>query len=367
MNNLNEKRFDAYLNNEMTGDERVQFEQDLQADTTLREEFEAHHDFVEQLQEGIEYGEIRLQLKNIHNKPGVVKHNLLLSPKFLIPLAVAASLALIITVINPFVNQGNETADAGDYQELNVSPSMTQSEMVENSLVADSTYSMAAENAVDDMGYFCSPEFLPEIATAPNGTAFLISEEGYFLTSKHLVTENELITLQQKDNGLTFEAEVVYTDSLADFAILRCHEVVALEFNAVPFKFFKKDIQLGQDVFTLGYPKNDIVYTKGVISSEKGYKSDTLSFEVSLPSNPGYSGAPLFTYDGDLVGIVIANNTKQQAVTYVLNHHYIQQMIQQLAEKDTMEINMKTNYTKRYKQHSNLVDSYRPFIFEVHP
>ncbi|MBI3133946.1 MAG: trypsin-like peptidase domain-containing protein [Bacteroidetes bacterium] len=357
----NMERFDAYLHQKMGAEERTLFEQELENNALLKTEFLEYRQFITDLHDGAEYGEIRHQLKTIHNKPGVGGRVFFLSPQFLVPLSLVASLALIITIINPFVKQGNSSAENSDYQNLQHSPAATES----MDTATDSTVAFS-ETQANGKAYPGSPEFLTEIKTDPAGTAFLISKDGYFLTSKHLVEKHPLLTLQQKDQHYTFEASVVYTDSLMDFAILKCHEKIAAAFKPVPFKFLKNDIQLGQDVFTLGYPKNEIVYTKGVVSSEKGYKSDTLSYEVSLPSNPGYSGAPLFTSDGDLVGIVIANNTRQQAVTYVLNHHYIETVIDNLAKKDSMKIDMHTNFSKRYKDHSTLVKAYRAYIFEVH-
>ena len=370
MNNFpqNMERFDAYLRDEMSAEGRMEFEQELLSNTLLRTEFEQYHQFIGDVHDGAEYAAIRQMLRTVHNKPGVVRKPFLLSPQFLIPFALAATIALLLMVVNPFIKQGNDTAAIEEYQYLQNYPATSnesQAESPSESAVMDSSASVSA-NVSDDKIYPGEAPYLVEIKSAPIGTAFLISKDGYFLTSKHLVDKHQKIKLQQKDKALTFEASVVYTDSLMDFAILKCDETLAETFKPVPFQFTKKDIQLGQDVFTLGYPKNEIVYTKGVISSERGYKSDSLSFEVSLASNPGYSGAPLFTYEGDLIGIVIANNTRQQSVTYVLHHHYITKVIENLSKNDSMKIDLHSNYTKRYKQHSDLVKRYRSLVFEVH-
>ena len=51
----------------------------------------------------------------------------------------------------------------------------------------------------------------------------------------------------------------------------------------------------------------------------------------------------------------------------MLKHDYIEDKIQELKEKDSLIIDMKSNYSKRYKQRSNLIKALRPFVFEIHP
>lgn len=358
------ERFDAYLRDEMNAADRQRFEEEINQNALLKNEFLEYQSFLNDLNDGAAYAEIRQTLRIIHNKPGIIRKPFLLSPQFLIPVSIAASIGLLFILVDPFVKEGNGTATNNDYQYLQHTPAATEATEAPD-LATDSTASTEAFHS-NDQKYPGSPEFLTSIKTVPTGTAFLISDQGYFLTSKHLVSKHHTLILQQKDDLFTFETSVVYTDSLLDFAILQCHPEIAQNFEPVPFRFLKSDIELGQDVFTLGYPKNEIVYTKGVVSSEKGYHSDTLSYEVSLPSNPGYSGAPLFNYEGDLIGIVTANNSRQQAVTYVLNQHYIAQTLQNLHDHGTLDIDLQTNFTRRYKQHANLVKAYRSFIFEVH-
>jgi serine protease Do len=42
---------------------------------------------------------------------------------------------------------------------------------------------------------------------------------------------------------------------------------------------------MGERVFTLGYPRNDIVYGEGYLSARTGFNSDSLSYQVqSVPT-----------------------------------------------------------------------------------
>jgi serine protease Do len=357
----NTERFDAYLHGEMRADERVQFERELDANAALKQEFDTHSEFISAVHDGAEYGEIRQQLRTIHNKRGVAGRSFFLTPQFLIPLASVAAIALLITIINPFVKEGTELAENGDYQNMSVEEAPAASES--QAAVADSTFSEMG-TAVDPL-QLLTPYFLEKVEEKPAGTAFMISNYGYFLTSAHVVGDRQRITLQQKEEGMTFDAAVIHVDIPGDFAILKCHDELTKDFKPVPFRFYQDTLRSLQDIFVLGYPTNDLTYKEGIITAESGTRGDSLLLEASVPFLQGFDGSPLFTYDGDLAGI-LSKQYRSNHVTYFIDTHYILQIIETLAKDERLHIDMETNYTRRYKQHTNLVDSYRPYIFEVH-
>ena len=74
-----------------------------------------------------------------------------------------------------------------------------------------------------------------------------------------------------------------------------------------------------------------------------------------MPSCCGYSGAPLFNEKGKIVGIITANHSKKQSVTYTLKHQYILDVINKLQENEDIEIKMSRNYSKKYKTRSSQI------------
>lgn len=357
-NKKNIALFEKYLEDKLSPIEKSDFEKRLD-DIHFKEEFESYKNLIKELKEGIDYSEKRKKLNKIHDDIYGNKRSFYLNPKFYMVLSIAACFILFI-YINPFLSKEDTMAEeSSEYVELYNSDDAMES--VEEEI--DATH--------DEMTYVqLNPQLkdslIDEISLQPLGTAFLINEYGVFITSKHLVDGREIVSLQNKDSEIVFEASVIYLDSIMDIAILKCHENITEQFNRVPFKFNKTQPQLGEEVFTLGYPKKDIVYTTGVVSSENGYKSDSLYIEISMPSSPGYSGAPLFNENGFLVGIITANNSKKQSVTYSLKHHYITKLIDNLEEQEIIDIDLSNNYSKKYKNRSRLIEKYRPFIFEVH-
>jgi S1-C subfamily serine protease len=359
--------FDSYLAGEMDATEKSAFEERLMHSKSLKKDFEEYKAFSAEIFAGGEYSVVKKELSSMHQGLYGKKRSKLLSPKFLVPIGIAAAITLVFMIVNPLGGMG-------------------ESEIAENNIYAplanDSGDSYSAER--DDMMYEMVTESEGNVATdstqvkgdlqlidslmrlyrTPRGTAFLISKDGFFLTSKHLIEGQKIVALQHKGLGLTFETEVVYSDSILDFAILKSSIKTALNFDAVPYEVAQDVPELGDAVFTLGYTKKDIVYTQGVVSSETGFESDSIYFEVSLPSNTGHSGAPLFNEKGNLIGIVTAHHSNKQSVTYILRPDYIQNRLDDLS--DSLSIDLSTNYTKRNVSTKRLIKLYRPFIFEVH-
>lgn len=356
--------FDAFIGNEMSASEKDAFKLSLAQDPELKRAFDQYKSMALDIKLGEEYRLIKEKLDAIHDQNIKGSKPLILRPRFWAPLAAAVAITVIVLVI-PFNNTDNANiaATTEDYTPLINEEEEGESEV---EVLEEAMDSVMVETEMDTTEVLEGPLYkkLTYLEKSPKGTCFLISNNGYFLTNKHLVTKKDFVRIQQEDLDIAFNAEVVYRDSVLDLAILKCSDANASELQSVPFKFFRGEPSIGDEVFTLGYPKSDIVYTKGDVSSETGYQSDSLSFEISMPSNKGNSGAPLFSQKGDLIGMIMANNSRMQSVTYIVKHDYIQERLNNL--EDSLNVDMSRNYTKRYSNRSDLIKKYRSFVFEVH-
>jgi S1-C subfamily serine protease len=93
-------------------------------------------------------------------------------------------------------------------------------------------------------------------------------------------------------------------------------------------------------VFTLGYPKDEIVYGEGYLSSKTGMKGDTLNCQISLAANPGNSGGPVLNKNGEVIGILNARQTTAEGVVFAIKSQNILRALDQL-KKDTTYQNIK--------------------------
>lgn len=149
-----------------------------------------------------------------------------------------------------------------------------------------------------------------------------------------------------------------------DLAILASSYTIKEEIGQAPYRIAKESVQLGDDIYALGYPKKDIVFTPGSVSSETGYHSDSLFYESTIPSNAGHSGSPVFNDKGELSGIITAKNVKRQAVIYILKPEFIANSLDMLS--DSLNIILPNPSQKAPKKRKEQIQRYRSFIFEVH-
>ena len=111
--------------------------------------------------------------------------------------------------------------------------------------------------------------------------------------------------MKVKTSSGVFPAVVVRVDETNDLALLK----VAGEFK--PLCVATNDVQLGDPVFTIGFPDIDLQgtepkYTDGKISSLTGIKDDPNEYQVSVPVQPGNSGGPLVDLAGNVKGVIVA-------------------------------------------------------------
>ena len=108
----------------------------------------------------------------------------------------------------------------------------------------------------------------------------------------------------QNNKGQTYKAEVIHTDKEKDLAILYINDKTFESDKSVPYTFKKLKSDIGEDIFTLGFPRDEAVYGQGYLSSYTGYGGDTIAYQISIPVNPGNSGGPVLDNQGNVVGII---------------------------------------------------------------
>lgn len=136
------------------------------------------------------------------------------------------------------------------------------------------------------------------------GTCFSVSPDGLVLTNHHVVENTQKIMVRFED-GTETEAKIITTSAAIDLALLRLKTP-----HSAYLTLAKPDkLQIGQEVFTMGYPVPTILgssvkYTEGTISSLRGSKDEESHLQISVPVQPGNSGGPLVTNSGEVVGVV---------------------------------------------------------------
>ena len=143
------------------------------------------------------------------------------------------------------------------------------------------------------------------------GSGVVIVDTGVILTNLHVVTGSEKVMVEFFD-GHESEAAVIGTKPEHDLAVLQAKSLPDDLFPATLRS--TSDLQPGDEVVAVGFPFGiGPSVSAGVISglgrefrSSEGKRTMTNLIQFDAAANPGNSGGPLITMDGEVVGIVTA-------------------------------------------------------------
>lgn len=170
------------------------------------------------------------------------------------------------------------------------------------------------------------------------GTGFLIDPKGYLVTNAHVVKDGKTIIVQAK--GQEFRASVARIDAERDLAILKIDDEEFKPYPGLPYGFKKSGADLGEQIFTLGFPRDEIVYGEGYMSANTGFNGDTMTCQIAVAANPGNSGGPVFNKNGEVVGILSTRQLQAQGFVFAVTAKNIFKSLDEL-KKDTSYQNIK--------------------------
>ncbi len=217
-------------------------------------------------------------------------------------------------------------------------------------------------------------KLFPQYAEVPytkpltwSGTGFAL-RDGYVVTNYHVVEEAKSISLKgiDGDSYTSYTAIVVTKDKNNDIAILKINDPRFDGFDSIPYSVSLKQMDVGEDVFVLGYPMtqalgNEIKLTNGIISARTGYQGDISTYQISAPVQPGNSGAPMFDSNGNIIGIVVAGVPGADNVGYAIKTLYLKVLI----ENTEINIRLPANNTVSTLSLAEKVKRVKNYVFHI--
>jgi serine protease Do len=208
------------------------------------------------------------------------------------------------------------------------------------------------------------PKIPSSVTEITGGTGFMIDVKGYLVTNAH-VLKGEYVVVKNK-NG-EYKAKVAFIDKVKDLAILKIEDQDFKSPKALPYAIRRRSSDLGEELFTLGYPRTEIVYNRGYLSAKTGYNGDTLNCQLSLNANHGNSGGPVFSQNGDIIGVVSSREMADNDVVFAIRSKQIFDVVDELKKTDTAHKSIKLPLSSGFKSNDRVeqvkqVEDYVYFI-----
>jgi S1-C subfamily serine protease len=194
------------------------------------------------------------------------------------------------------------------------------------------------------------------------GTGFALNQEGYILTSYHVIEDAKSVFVSN-EKFEQLKVEAVYTDQNLDLAILKVDDENFKGFHEMPYSFKKNLADPGEKVFTLGYPREELVYGEGSISSYTGFEGDTASYQISIPVNPGNSGGPLFDNQANLLGIISGRNINAEGASFAVKSKWITDYLTKRTKES--KINVPAQRNLKNLDRSAQIKKLKEYVFMV--
>ncbi len=351
--------FDDYLNGKLSEKEIADFENRIKTDEVFSAAFQEQKTLLKVLKQVTDRKEFQAKLNNIHEKEiGIHSKTISLNEETFAKkhgrtIAVAASTAFVAVLSTVAI------LSTGGYLLKKQSNEITELKRD----VLELKYS--SEAIVEGI-----TKNNKKVAYAPanfEGSAFALNNKGYILTSYHMVKDADSIFIQNNltDRVLT---RLVYFDAKLDLAFLKLDNTELVKTWQIPFSLKEKTTDIGERVFTLGYPRKEMVYGEGSLSALSGYSNDTSMYQISIPVNPGNSGGPLLDEQGNIIGVIRGKITGAEATGFAIKANEIMKAIDSLpTDSIRQELLSTTNKKTALKnlKRSEQIKKINPYVFNV--
>lgn len=315
------QEIERYLDGEMSAPEKEAFESLRRRDSAIDRQVTEHQQLLQQFRANGMRKDLLRRMNAIHAQaeipaaaPAKTPVVQMRSRRTWQNLAAAASIALITSLATMAIMQNSaKRSYTSKYED--VRRVLNNIQRSQNALIRD----INSKN---------NPPLNPGTY---GGTCFAISRNGYMVTNYHVIAGADSIYIQN-NKGEAFKAVSIFEDVSSDLAVLRVADS-GFRTSPLPYSLKLHPSRLGQEVFSMGFPRDEIVYGMGYISAQTGFNGDTLAYQVSIPVNPGNSGAPLLDNSGEVIGIITGKQSSSDGIAFAVKSGHLKRLLDELPKE----------------------------------
>ncbi|RYE23587.1 MAG: serine protease [Sphingobacteriales bacterium] len=340
------KLAEAYVGGTLQPSELVNLKERLANDAAFAAEFHECANMLRSLNGSGEQNRFRNMLKSIHATHVAVpvkttKENKVrtipLRTHYLRTCAIAASIALLTSLTTFWAIQHNN-------KKINSQYSLLKRDL--------ETYKRATNEVVNSINTTKDTKQIPQAEVRYTGTGFAVTNDGYVVTNYHVTEGADSVYIQNRE-GRYYKAYVVSFDKQSDISLLKVEDK-GFRFSKtdIPYTFANNKRSLGDRVYTLGYPQDEIVYSEGYIAAKNGYEGDSLQYRLQIPAAPGQSGAPVIDNNGTIIGIITGKESETEGTTYAVSSGALLRMLHNVPKENEVRLvkNNKLSNLNRQQQ-----------------
>lgn len=195
-------------------------------------------------------------------------------------------------------------------------------------------------------------------------TGFLADGKGYIITNAHVVAKARNLIVEDT-KGMQYSAVPLYLNSSNDLAILKITDTAFKKVTNLPYTFTKEKADLAEPIFTLGYPREEVVYNEGYLSAKSGYFGDTSAYQITISVNPGNSGGPVLNNNGDIIGIISSKETNSDGVVFAIQSTNIFKALQDIREEKDETIKLPKQNSIKGMPRVQQIKTLEQYVFKV--
>ena len=331
---------EAYLSGSLPQDQIIEIKDRLAADTVFANEFYEITNLIRSVESSGKQKRFRGMLRDIHAQQQTAtapkKAKLIIfTPQFWKTASVAAGVAILTSTITIWSINASIKRHESQYNTISREVGAIKKVQAQQ---------QAEQANLKEMVNKASKHTPPPSDVKYSGTGFALTNDGYFVTADHVIHHDgkgdfDSVYIQTHD-GQYYKANLIFADNIKDIAILKV-EKKNFHFGKgdLPYTFTAVKAGLGSRIFTLGYPKDEEVYDEGYISSRNGFNGNNMQYTLELPVGHGQSGSPMLDEKGNVLGILAAVGSQDEANTYAIGTKALMELLNdQLPDQKTIRL-----------------------------